>query len=283
VDTTRQHTNEPDTRKYGVGASSAATEDTAADRGHARPTGRPKPPSPKRAATRKRLIEAFFSLYAQKDIRYITVGELVGRAGCNRSTFYDHFHDVYEVLEEAEDEMLAIFCHEIMILLDLTGAALNGGARDAGAAGTDAAGTDMPGAGAAGAAGTTGANTLSAGATGANAPDFSRIHRLVNAHEKVFPHLIRKNGTRVAARLRAQIVERYTAHGLCLSDETRRVLEQCVTYHVASLVGMLEYWYERKQYLPLEDIFNFVKEVIVSGILPRITRLLQEARAEAET
>lgn len=53
--------------------------------------------------TKENLIEAFWRLYCQKRIEKITVKEICQISGYNRSTFYDYFHDVYEVLEEIEE------------------------------------------------------------------------------------------------------------------------------------------------------------------------------------
>lgn len=56
--------------------------------------------------TRDNLREAFWSLYAERPIEKIAVREITDRAGYNRATFYLHYHDVYEVLEEVEDRVL---------------------------------------------------------------------------------------------------------------------------------------------------------------------------------
>lgn len=48
----------------------------------------------------------FTALLKEKPIQSITVRELCERTGINRSTFYNHYRDVYELLEELENEML---------------------------------------------------------------------------------------------------------------------------------------------------------------------------------
>lgn len=57
--------------------------------------------------TRANLRAAFWDLYETKPIDKITVREVTDRAGYNRATFYLHYHDVYEVLEEVEDLVLS--------------------------------------------------------------------------------------------------------------------------------------------------------------------------------
>ena len=56
--------------------------------------------------TKEYIMEAFWAIYCKKRIDKITVGEIVALAGYNRSTFYEYFHDVYDVLEQIEDRLI---------------------------------------------------------------------------------------------------------------------------------------------------------------------------------
>ena len=56
--------------------------------------------------TRANLRQAFWELYAEKPVEKISVREITDRAGYNRATFYLHYHDVYELLEEIEGTVL---------------------------------------------------------------------------------------------------------------------------------------------------------------------------------
>lgn len=58
------------------------------------------------AQTREKLIEAFWSLYCEKKIEHITVKEITDKAGYHRSTFYEYFVDIYDVLNQLEDTLL---------------------------------------------------------------------------------------------------------------------------------------------------------------------------------
>lgn len=49
----------------------------------------------------------FTALLKEKPIQSITVRELCEQTGINRSTFYNHYRDVYDLLEQIENEMLA--------------------------------------------------------------------------------------------------------------------------------------------------------------------------------
>lgn len=62
--------------------------------------------SPTASATRKAFIEAFCEIYKTKPVEKITVSELTRRAGYNRVTFYEYFLDVYDLLEQIEEEVI---------------------------------------------------------------------------------------------------------------------------------------------------------------------------------
>ena len=58
------------------------------------------------AQTRENLIQAFWSLYCEKKIEHITVKEITDKAGYHRSTFYEYFVDIYDLLNQLEDSLL---------------------------------------------------------------------------------------------------------------------------------------------------------------------------------
>lgn len=51
--------------------------------------------------TAKRMDDALLSLLLEKEFEYITVKEVCERAGVNRSTFYLHYENTVDLLEEA--------------------------------------------------------------------------------------------------------------------------------------------------------------------------------------
>ena len=63
------------------------------------------------AKTKKAFMDAFSELYCQKPIEKITVKEITDIAGYNRSSFYQHFRDVYDLLDCLEKDVLD-FMHE---------------------------------------------------------------------------------------------------------------------------------------------------------------------------
>ena len=70
------------------------------------------------AQTRENLIQAFWSLYCRKKIEYITIKEITDKAGYHRSTFYEYFVDIYDVLNQLEDALLAYIKMNVIKNLD---------------------------------------------------------------------------------------------------------------------------------------------------------------------
>jgi AcrR family transcriptional regulator len=56
--------------------------------------------------TKQDLIDGFWTLYCEKRIDKITVKEITQKSGYNRSTFYEYFIDVYDVLEQIENSII---------------------------------------------------------------------------------------------------------------------------------------------------------------------------------
>ncbi len=56
--------------------------------------------------TQSDFIAAFWILYTAKKIEKISIRELCELAGYNRTTFYAHFKDIYDLLDKAVNRML---------------------------------------------------------------------------------------------------------------------------------------------------------------------------------
>lgn len=59
--------------------------------------------------TRMMIRRALTELLKQKPIQRISVKELCAAAGVNRGTFYAHYMDIYDLLEQIEKEMMEDF------------------------------------------------------------------------------------------------------------------------------------------------------------------------------
>jgi len=69
--------------------------------------------SGKTESTRQKLQDAFWDIYAESSLKNITVRAITERAGVNRSTFYAYYKDVYDILEQAENDILDNFNYDI--------------------------------------------------------------------------------------------------------------------------------------------------------------------------
>lgn len=56
--------------------------------------------------TDRQLQEAFLELLNVKPVERITIRDLTERAGINRCTFYHHYQDIYDLLEQIEDGVM---------------------------------------------------------------------------------------------------------------------------------------------------------------------------------
>ena len=57
--------------------------------------------------TKKQLRSALTTLLLEKDISRVTVRDVADLADVNRGTFYAHYSDVYDLLRQLEDDLLA--------------------------------------------------------------------------------------------------------------------------------------------------------------------------------
>lgn len=61
--------------------------------------------------TKKIIKQTFIELLGEKAKgEYITVGELSERADIAKSTFYNHYNDIYDLVEEFENELIDKLC-----------------------------------------------------------------------------------------------------------------------------------------------------------------------------
>ena len=61
--------------------------------------------------TRKNIINAFLTLRSEKSIEKITIKELAEKAKIHKATFYLHYHDIYELSESLEKEVVEDIIH----------------------------------------------------------------------------------------------------------------------------------------------------------------------------
>ena len=63
--------------------------------------------------TKKSIINSFLALRSKKELEEITIKELCEMAQINKSTFYAHYHDIYDLSEQLEKELVTSLMEEI--------------------------------------------------------------------------------------------------------------------------------------------------------------------------
>lgn len=63
----------------------------------------------RKAKTKQALIDSFWNLYCEKRIEKITISQITSGAGFYRSTFYEYFENIYDILDEIENTLLEKF------------------------------------------------------------------------------------------------------------------------------------------------------------------------------
>lgn len=63
--------------------------------------------------TKQSIANAFLELRKQKPLEKITVKELAEAAYINKATFYTHYHDIYDLSDQLEDELMDQIIKEI--------------------------------------------------------------------------------------------------------------------------------------------------------------------------
>ncbi len=61
--------------------------------------------------TREKLVNAFWQLYREKDVSDIRINEITDLAGYHRGTFYEYFTDIYDLLAQEEQGLVAKLKH----------------------------------------------------------------------------------------------------------------------------------------------------------------------------
>jgi len=69
--------------------------------------------------TRKRLMDSFWKLYRENKIEKISIKEITDNAGYYRSTFYEYFTDIYDVLNQLESDLILYLKENVHNSLDV--------------------------------------------------------------------------------------------------------------------------------------------------------------------
>ncbi|MCM1268535.1 MAG: TetR/AcrR family transcriptional regulator [Bacteroidales bacterium] len=68
--------------------------------------------------TKNNICTVFWQLYHDRPINRVYVTDIIKTAGINRATFYRYYHDVYEIREEKEEELIAYLKEKLIFYFD---------------------------------------------------------------------------------------------------------------------------------------------------------------------
>ena len=69
--------------------------------------------------TKKAIADAFLTIASQKPIEKITVTDIVKEAQINKSTFYAHYHDIYDLMDVLRNEAIEMVVSNMHYLSNL--------------------------------------------------------------------------------------------------------------------------------------------------------------------
>lgn len=173
------------------------------------------------ARTRQNLIDSFWQLYTEKRIEKITIKEIADGAGVYRSTFYEYFADVYDVLEVVENELTAAFRSAIddaFSQSDLDDAK-------------------------------------------------NRILEFYGEYGEKLAVLFGPGGDQKFYRNIKGIAKNILTDKFQL-DHIDPKIDICITIISSSVIAILEYWYENRDTVSLQEIMFIASQVLQHGLMP---------------
>lgn len=180
--------------------------------------------------TRERIINAFWELYENEKIEKISIAALSKKANINRSTFYEYFADIYELLDEVEEEIL----EETAAKMEENLHKLTDDSRKTG-------------------------EILDIHMLGRT---FAQIF---SAQEDRIFILLSKNGDPVFQKKMQSVTVQHLMRIMPNSD-TDENMEYLAVYIVSSLMGIFSHWYETGKKKDVEELIVTTARVIGTGI-----------------
>jgi len=67
--------------------------------------------------TKKKIKDSFITLYADNPIEKISIKSITDLAGLNRGTFYMYYLDIYDLLEQIEDDLIVFLWEKLQVII----------------------------------------------------------------------------------------------------------------------------------------------------------------------
>ncbi len=185
-------------------------------------------------ANQKNLMDAFWSLYRTKRIEKISIKEITDKAGYNRGTFYEYFKDVYDVLEQIENELLVKLKQQIPLPLPPSSSepALN---------------PSVP---------------------------LSLLIRLFEEQGDYFVVLLGDQGdSAFLSKIKSSFKPYLLAMLPEEARNSGFQLDYTIEYALNAMIGIFSYWFSQEDRPPLEELFLFMNELANEGVMKKFYAL----------
>lgn len=173
------------------------------------------------AKTKQALIDSFWELYKEKSIEKITVREITSNAGFYRSTFYEYFGSVYDVLEAIENDLMDKFSETLPRLF----------------------------------------------VTASLQEAFSHIIKLYEENGVYMAVLLGPTGDKAFLAKAKDMMKGLISSKTDFNIEDTH-LELAIEMVSSSIISMLNYWYNHKDVLPLDEVVATGSSIMQNGALP---------------
>jgi AcrR family transcriptional regulator len=186
-----------------------------------------------KAQTKQNLIDAFWQLYGTRRIDKITVRDITLKAGYNRSTFYEYFTDVYDVLEQIEESILPD--PKELPRIDFLGGELPDDIDDL-----------------------------------LKIDDFSKMFY---GHSDYYTVLLGENGDpnfllRLKNSMTPKVKQLMIAHGVPDDFE----LEYTLEFIISAMIGVLNHWFTHEGTQPSLQLFSLINSIMCDGMIKTISK-----------
>lgn len=178
--------------------------------------------------TKQLIKNMFIDLYINRSIDGISVREVTDKAGLNRGTFYIHYQDIYDLLDEIEDEILDDLNKMISKLKDFTAQNAN-------------------------------LETIR--------PVLVQALGYVKDKSKYFKALLGANGSPSFLKKVKQVAKLNFLDKLKDENRLGEFSDYMVEYIVAANVGIIVYWLETGMKISADELTNLMSRIMLSGPL----------------
>ncbi len=176
-------------------------------------------PSAHAQQTKQQIKKIFLALLKQKPVEQITIREITEPIYMNRSAFYRHFEDIYDLYYQVLDDQVLLFQEQLIILFEKL--FTNG----------DIQAEDFP-------------------------------FQFFEENKALLQILLRDPKTLSHLKAQQRI---FLKHQLSI-DEDNTLADYELEYIISGQIGLVAYWMEHKMELPIIELFQLVKQHLLSSL-----------------